>query len=85
MVQKVSGQLKDLLWEVSPDVPAAAEAFATEVIYVPVSATGCSPTVDANGAIAGIRPRDVNPIWVEVPMLAVLCKWATTLVHRFEI
>lgn len=79
-VKVVSEQLRELLWQHSPELVSAAEGFAQEVIYVPVSATGCSPVVDRNGAIEGIRPCDIQPSWVEVPMLTVLAKWAKNLI-----
>jgi len=79
-VKEVSNQLRSRLWDLAPELVSGAESFAEEVLYVPVSATGCSPVVDSAGAIQGIRPCDIQPCWVEVPMLTVLAKWAKNLV-----
>jgi hypothetical protein len=83
-ITAVSNQLRELLWKLSPELVSSAEGFAQEVLYFPVSATGCSPVVDKSGAIQGVRPCDIAPCWVEVPMLAALAKWATGLVPFTE-
>jgi hypothetical protein len=75
-----SKQVRDLLWQYAAEMVSGAEGFAQEVIYVPVSATGCSPVIDGSGAIQGMRPCDIKPMWVEVPMLISLAKWAGGLV-----
>lgn len=80
-VMAVSKKVRELLWKYSPEIVSSAEGFAKDVIYVPVSATGCSPQVDAaTGRILGIRPKDIRPIWVDVPLLMVLAKWCKGLV-----
>jgi hypothetical protein len=40
---------------------------------MPVSALGHSPSLDENGQLA-IRPVDIHPLWVEVPLVYVLAK-----------
>ncbi len=76
VIDETSRKVRDLLWEYSPEIVSAAEAFAERVVYVPVSATGCSPELDPEtGKIAGIRPRDINPMWAEVPLLVALARW----------
>jgi hypothetical protein len=79
-VMATSKQVQDLLYQHWPEIASGAEGFANEVIYVPVSATGCSPIVDGGGAIRGMRPCDIKPMWVEVPMMVALAKWARGLV-----
>jgi len=79
-VTAISQRVRALLWQHSPELVSAAEGFAQEVFYVPVSATGCSPIVDGSGAIRGMRPCDIRPVWVEVPMLVSLARWAKGLV-----
>ena len=66
-----SQQLRDILLKYAPELVSAAEGFSRDVIYIPVSALGCSPEVDENGAL-GIRPRDIEPMWSDVPMLYAL-------------
>jgi hypothetical protein len=79
-VAATSRKVRELLWEHSPELVSAAEGFAKEVMYVPVSATGCPPVADKSGAIQGIRVRDVKPKWVEVPLLMVLARWSKGLI-----
>ena len=75
-INDTSDKVRGLLWQYSPEIVGAAEAFAERVIYVPVSATGCSPEYDAEtGCILGVRPRDINPMWAEVPLLVALARW----------
>jgi hypothetical protein len=38
------------------------------VLYVPVSSLGWATTVDSQGMLS-IRPADVYPFWVTVPIL----------------
>jgi hypothetical protein len=79
-IKSVSDRLRHLLWELAPELVSSAEGFAQEVLYVPVSATGCSPVVDQAGAIQGVRPCDIQPCWIEVPLLAVLARWSKNLI-----
>lgn len=79
LIRSTSDRLRDLLWDLSPELVSSAEGFAQEVLYVPVSATGCSPVKDETGTY-GVRPGDIHPHWIEVPMLTVLAKWAKGLI-----
>ncbi len=79
-IDKISAKVRSILWEYSPEIVSAAEAFSQQVMYIPASATGCSPETewDEEGkehVITGIRPRDINPIWAEVPLLVALARW----------
>ncbi len=75
VIDSLSTRLRSILWEMTPEFVSAAESFAEEVIYVPVSATGCSPIVDPQSGHVGFRPRDLNPMWVETPLLYVLARY----------
>jgi len=75
LIQERSRQVRKLLWELSPEIVAAAESFAQQVIFVPVSAMGRSPDVDPQTGAFGIRPRDIHPRWAEVPLLYFLAHW----------
>ncbi len=75
-----SEQLRNVLWDLCPEIVSAAESFANEVVYVPVSATGRGPELDPSTGADGIRPRDMNPMWVEVPILYTLCRWIGGLI-----
>ena len=46
VIETLSQTLRSLLWQVSPEIVSVAESFASQVLYVPVSATGCSPERD---------------------------------------
>jgi hypothetical protein len=75
-IDSVSNRVRGMLWEFSPEMVSAAEAFSDRVHYIPVSATGCSPELDpSTGKLLGIRPRDISPVWVEVPLLVALARW----------
>ncbi len=68
LIKNVSFAVRQLLDEICPEVVTTAESFAGEVLYLPNSALGHSPEVGENGMV-GIRPIDVEPFWVSVPML----------------
>lgn len=78
LVTATSDRVREMLWRFSPELVSAAESFTDHVLYVPVSATGCAPeSVVENGVttLVGIRPRDINPMWTEVPLLVALARW----------
>ncbi len=63
---------------------AAAEGFAKDLTFLPVSAIGGSPEVDPETQSLGVRPKDVKPYWVEVPMLHALSRRSGGLVGLVE-
>jgi hypothetical protein len=69
VIEDVSKRVRAVLWELTPEVVATAEAFAELVVYVPVSAIGRSPEIDPESKLLGVRPRDIHPIWTEIPVL----------------
>jgi hypothetical protein len=79
-IESLSKKLRALLWNLCPEIVSAAENFAEQVIYVPVSATGCSPELDPKSGALGVRPRDMNPMWTEVPLLYLLSRCMEGLV-----
>lgn len=80
LVDDVSRQVRALLLQHAPEVVPAAESFASEVVYIPISATGCSPEVDPRSGAQGFRPRNLQPMWAEVPMLYTMSRWMKGLV-----
>lgn len=75
-VESASSRVREMLWCFSPELVSSAEAFTDHVFYVPVSATGCAPEFDAeSGRLLGVRPRDINPMWTEIPLLVALARW----------
>jgi hypothetical protein len=71
-LREVSDLLRRLLLQYAPEFVTAAETFAERVTYLPVSALGRGPELfDAKGYL-GIRPRNIQPLWAEVPLLFAL-------------
>jgi hypothetical protein len=79
-IEDISQLLRTLLWKVSPEIVSAAESFSSQVLYVPVSATGRSPETNPETGAFGFRPRDMKPVWAEVPILYALSRWMPGLV-----
>jgi hypothetical protein len=74
-IEEMSTRIRSLLNRLTPELVSAAENFAENVIYIPVSSIGRSPEIDAKSGLLGIRPRDLQPIWVEVPLLYAMAQW----------
>lgn len=64
--------LRTLLMELCPGIVHMAEDFAQQVIYLPVSAFGRNAECMLESGIVGIRPRDIQPVGVAMPVLCVL-------------
>jgi hypothetical protein len=74
-IDRVSQQLRRIMLDVCPEVVAAAEGLAPSVTYLPISALGKSPQAGRNGGnLASIRPSDIRPTWVTVPLLNWACR-----------
>jgi hypothetical protein len=71
-IETMSAKVRELMSEYAEEVVAAAEGFFPEVLYVPVSSMGHTPEQVKDTQYLGIRPRDVQPMWVEVPLLYAL-------------
>lgn len=82
-VEQVSGWVRDLLLRLCPEFVTTAENLTESVTYVPVSSLGGPPTlVERDGTqFFGIRPEDVKPRWVTVPIAYCLARWAPGLVE----
>lgn len=70
-IEDVSFSLRELLRNACPESVAAAEDFSSHVVYIPVSALGCSPTLTPEGML-GVRPGEIRPVWAPVPLLYAL-------------
>lgn len=79
-VRAVSDRVRELLTRFSSELVTAAEAFSNNVWFIPVSATGRSPELDTVSGITGVRPRDIQPIWCDIPMAVVISKFSAGLV-----
>lgn len=72
-IEAKSDRTRNLLLQHSPEIVNSAESFSEEVIYVPVSSLGWGTAVNPEGNLS-IRPVDVLPFWVTVPMLYAFTK-----------
>jgi hypothetical protein len=79
-IERVSKKVRQLLLELTPDVVSVAEDFSEQVLYIPVSALGHSPKKypEQNGLF--IKPKDIHPRWVTIPLLYSYARWATGLI-----
>lgn len=79
-IERISKKIRALLQRVTPEVVSIAEDFSEEVVYMPVSALGHSPEKypDKSGLL--IKPKDIQPRWVTIPLLYSYARWATGLI-----
>jgi hypothetical protein len=80
LIDRISAELRAVLSRLTPELVSAAESFSEQVIYVPASALGRSPEVDAKTGLLGIRPRDINPRWADVPLLYAMARWMNGII-----
>jgi hypothetical protein len=76
----ISRRVRELLLRFSPELVSSAEAFSKHVWFIPVSATGRAPQKDPQTGIVGVRPRDVRPVWCDVPLAAVISQHGQGLI-----
>ncbi|MBT3202306.1 MAG: hypothetical protein HN350_20595 [Phycisphaerales bacterium] len=83
-VEQVSNKLRELFQRLCPEYVASAESLSMAVRYVPVSALGGSPELVHRDeqSFYGVRPADIKPKWVTVPLMYSLCKWAPGTITR---
>lgn len=81
-IERRSTQLREMLAKHSPEIVTAVEAFARDVTYIAVSSLGPRVEADASSGLLGIRPRDIQPRWVTVPLLYSLSRILPALVPR---
>lgn len=78
-VAQLSDATRRMLQKHADKVISAAEAYSTDVTYIPCSATGrnVQPLADVQqGAKVafGIRPRDIKPFWCDIPFLVAMAR-----------
>lgn len=81
-IERRSRKIRAWLTAVAPEVVLAAEEFCSEVIYIPASALGAQPATDPKTRQAVIRPADIRPQGVTVPLLVGLREAVKGLVSR---
>ncbi|HET6249863.1 MAG TPA: hypothetical protein VFE47_19390 [Tepidisphaeraceae bacterium] len=79
-IEAVSTKVRGLLMEIAPEFVAAAEDFCSHVVYVPVSALGCSPELQEGKEGFWVRPGRIRPQWITVPMLYIFARWSRDLI-----
>ena len=79
-VESISARVRNFLFQFAPEFVMAAEDFCQNVIYIPVSALGHSPMKQDGQEGLLVRPADIRPMWVTVPMLYMFAKWSTGLI-----
>ena len=65
-----------------PETVAAAEAFAKNITYIAVSSLGEQVELDPTSGLPGIRPKNIHPHWVTVPLLYALSRVQPALIPR---
>lgn len=81
VLDAASADIKAMLLKYAGEIVSEAEGAFQHVTYIPVSALGRAPEkVDPNVNLFLIRPRDVESMWTEVPMLFALNMVAKRLV-----
>jgi hypothetical protein len=83
-LEESSAIIREMLLRYAAEIVNAAEGFSNEVYYLPVSATGTSPhsqAADGDNRPLVIRPKDIEPRFVEVPMLLALHRAAPGLIQ----
>ena len=74
-IEQVSNRVESIIREAAPEFAAVVRDSSERVLYVPVSAIGSSPEVDAQSGLLKVRPRDIRPSWVTVPFLYEFSRW----------
>lgn len=82
-VEGTSEALRGILRHHCPEFVATAESFSEIVRYIPVSSFGRCPELVRRDKqrFYGIRPRDIEPKWVTVPLLYCLSKWGQLILE----
>jgi hypothetical protein len=81
-IERASVRLRQVLMQYCPETVAAAESFAKNITYIAVSSLGQQVEVDPTTGLAGIRPKNIHPHWVTVPLLYALSRVQPALIPR---
>ncbi len=83
-IESRSQRLRQILQQYCPETVAAAESFAQNVTYIAVSSLGDQMEIDPATKLPGVRPSNIKPYWVTVPLLYALSKVLPALVPRIR-
>ncbi len=81
-IERRSERLRQMLMQYCAETVAAAEAFASNITYVAISSLGNSVEIDSATGLPGIRPTNIRPHWVVVPLLFALSHILPALIPR---
>jgi hypothetical protein len=84
VVEQQSQRLRQILAHHCPETVAAAESFATNVSYIAVSSLGDRMHADPKTGLSAIRPAEIQPYWVTVPLLYSLSRILPGLIPRLK-
>jgi hypothetical protein len=79
-VERQSRHAREALLKLTPEIVTAAEGFADEVIFIPVSAIGWKTQWSESSKQLSIRPADTEPHWATVPFVYALSRATPGLV-----
>jgi hypothetical protein len=71
-IKQVSSLVRELLRQFAPEMVLAAEAFCSDVTYIPFSSLGRAPSAREGDGALGIRAGNISPKWVTIPVLYAL-------------
>lgn len=71
-IQQHSKKLRSVLWEHSHEIVSAAEALSEQVFFLPVSLFRRPPMKSPDDGKLMIRPSDISPTGVDLPILLAL-------------
>jgi hypothetical protein len=82
-VKTTSDQCEQFLGRHCPEIVGAAQSFCKDVVYLPVSATGCSPELVERGdtRFYGVRPSNIQPQWVTIPLVYAISDILDAMQH----
>jgi hypothetical protein len=88
-IEQVSHVLTGFMRTTCPDIMATAERNFASVTCIPISALGTSPeehagAVDAESKMLLIKPRNIHPRWVTVPLLYPFAKFGRPFIRSME-
>jgi hypothetical protein len=81
-IEQMSARLHQVLMKFCPETVAAAEAFAKNITYIAVSSLGKQVEIDPATGLTSIRPGNIQPHWVTVPLLYALARVQPALILR---
>lgn len=81
-VRRVSKATRKIIQKYSPELVSNAESFSRCCYFLPASATGTSPELDPRTNTLGIRPKNMNPMWCDVPMLVIMAHRSPELITK---